>query len=427
MADENLTTEISEAGDPCCAVLEAQGEGDEKPIRILVAMEVYLPTVDGVVNCMRNLLLNYPESVEATAVGPEAKGYRDTDPYPVLRFKGFRIPFTEIDFGFPSRDKDFFRKVMAMDIDLIHVHTPFGVCKVLTKIAARKQIPIVATFHTNYRMVFKKILLLKCFYEPYVRRLGRRYSAMNEMFAGTEATERMLRSFGYRGTCSIVPFGTSLRPVADPEALAERANERFGLEPGQTVFCYIGRIVRSKRVQFSFKALKAIKKKGYDFKFIVAGTGNYARALKRAVKRLGLEENVILAGFVSDEELEIIYSRANLLLFPSIQDTFALVKVEAATYDTPGLYIRGTDTAFGTTEMHNSLLSEDSVTDFVDKIEWAITHPDELRKIGKNAHAELYFSWKDSARLMAKEYRRVIAEYRRKRDASEPTPQKKEK
>ena len=396
------------------AVVETAAEGGKK-LRILVALDVYLPNMDGVVNCMRNLLLYYPDWVEATAAGPKAKNYTDKDPYPVLRYKAFHVPFLKtVDFGFPSRDKQFVRRVMEMNLDLIHVHAPFGVCKLLTKIARAKGIPIVATFHTNYRMVFKKILLLKCFYEPYIRALGRRYGKMDEMFAGTKATEAQLRSFGYTGSCTIVPFGTSLKEPADRTAYARMANERFGLGERERVFCFIGRIVKSKRVQFTLQALARLKKKGYAFRFIVGGMGNYEAALKRKIRKLGLSDRVIMAGFLTDEELKMVYSRACLMPFPSILDNFALVKVEAAAFRTPGLYLRGSNTAFGTTEMRNALLAENNVADFADKIEWALTHPDELAQLGENAHDDLYFSWEDSAAMQAREYLRVVKEYREK-------------
>lgn len=404
----------------CAAVLEtaAPAEAGAKKLRVLVAMDVYLPNVDGVVNVMRNHLLHFPDWVEATAVGPKAKYYTDTDPYPIIRYKGFHVPFLKtVDFGFPSRDKAFLQRVREMDLDIIHVHTPFGVCKALTKLAREKGIPIVATFHTNYRMVFKHIFWLPFIYEPYIRTLGRRYGRMDEMFAATGATEAQLRSFGYKGSCSIVPFGTSLKEPEDRMQYVRRANELYGLREDETVFCFVGRLVKSKRVQFTLKALRIVRDRGYSFKFLVGGIGNYERALRRKIKKLGLSDCVVMTGFLESEGLKTVYSRADLQLFPSILDNFALVKVEAATFCTPGLYLRGSNTAYGTTDMRNAILAENRVEDFADKIEWALTHPRELAEIGQHAHDELYFSWEDAAAMQAKEYLRVIREYRQKHGA----------
>ncbi len=392
------------------ALCEAEAE-DGKKLKILVAMDIYLPLMDGVINCMHHLMLSYPPEVSATAVGPKAKKHVDNYPYPIMRYRAFRIPFTGVDFGFPSHDKEFVKKVMEMEIDLIHIHSPFGICKLLTKIAKKRNIPIVATFHTNYRYIFKRILLLKCFYEPYIRTLGKRYGRMDKVFAGTEATERQLRSFGYEGECGIIPFGTSLVPPADYEGLRARANEHFGLAPEERVFCFVGRTVRSKRVQFTLDALKKVYDRGYRFRFLIAGTGNYLNALKKQVKRLHLEDSVLITGYLSEEELEMVYGRSELLLFPSILDNFALIKVEAATFNTPGLFIRGSNTAFGTQDMHNAILAEDTLEDFAEKIVWALEHPRETEEIARNAHRELYYSWKDSAKMYTQAYREVIREH----------------
>lgn len=396
------------------ALYEVENEQGKK-LNILAAMDVYLPLMDGVVNCMHNLMMNYPPEVNAVAVGPKAKNHVDNYPYSILRYRAFRVPFSKVDFGFPSLDKEFVHKLMTMDIDLIHIHSPFGICKLLIKIAKKRDIPIVATFHTNYRYVFKRILLLKCFYEPYIRTLGKRYSKMDKMFAGTEATEKQLRTFGYNGECTIIPFGTSLLPPDDMTQLQEKANERFNLKPDEHVFCFIGRTVRSKRIQFTLDALKKVSDRGYKFRFIIGGTGNYINALKRKIKKLGLDDYVIVTGFLSEEELTMVYGRSELLLFPSILDNFALVKVEAATFNTPGVFLKNSNTAFGTENMHNAILVENTVDDFADKIIWALENPERLKEIADNAHKELYFSWKDSAMLYAKAYREVIAEHKAKK------------
>lgn len=394
--------------------IEEKTENGKEKIKVVAAMDVYLPHMDGVINCMRNLLIHYPDDIERAAIAPSTD-YVSGDPYPMVFYKGKKVPIFNVDFGLPSLDKDFYNRVMKMDIDIIHVHTPFGICKVLTKVAKEKNIPIVSTVHTSYKVIARKILRLPFIYLPYVRVLGKRYERMSEMYAGTKATENLLRrDFHYRGTCRIVPFGTSLMPSDNEQSLCERANKMFGIEPNRKVFCTVARVVRSKRVQFSLSALAEIKKRGYSFRFIIGGTGNYVNALKRKVKRLGLEREVIFSGYVSDDLLSAIYARSDLFLFPSVQDTFALVKVEAATFHTPGLFIKGTDTAYGTTHMVNSLHAENNVKDFADKIEWALNNEDEMKKISENAFRDLYYSWEDTAKLMDDEYRRAIRLFREK-------------
>lgn len=389
-------------------------KGDLKPITVLCAMDVYLPQMDGVINCMRNYLLNYPEDVKGVAACPKPREELH-EPYPIIYYRSFRVPFTKIDFGFPSLDKKFYDTVMNTDIDLIHVHAPFGVCKVLTKVAREKNIPIVSHVHTNYREVFRKITRNPLIYIPYVNTLGKRYSKTDVMFAGTEATERLLRrDYKYTGEVSIVPFGTNLLKPDDIDSLKKAANERFSLGEDEFVFCTVSRIVRSKRIQFSLEALAEAKKRGRRFRFIIGGTGNYVKNLELKIKQLGLENEAIMAGYVSNEVLARIYARADMFLFPSVQDTFGLVKVEAAAFGTAGLFIEGSDAAYGTENGVNSVHIDDDLGSFTDAVCECVDNPDFTRKIGENASRDLYFTWQDSAKLISAEYRRIIEDHRKK-------------
>lgn len=225
-------------------------KGDLKPITVLCAMDVYLPQMDGVINCMRNYLLNYPEDVKGVAACPKPREELH-EPYPIIYYRSFRVPFTKIDFGFPSLDKKFYDTVMNTDIDLIHVHAPFGVCKVLTKVAREKNIPIVSHVHTNYREVFRKITRNPLIYIPYVNTLGKRYSKTDVMFAGTEATERLLRrDYKYTGEVSIVPFGTNLLKPDDIDSLKKpRTSDSLS---AKTNSCSVRSAVSCARNAFSF-------------------------------------------------------------------------------------------------------------------------------------------------------------------------------
>jgi glycosyltransferase involved in cell wall biosynthesis len=49
----------------------------------------------------------------------------------------------------------------------------------------------------------------------------------------------------------------------------------------------------------------------------------------RLVKKLGLEKSVILAGYVSEEELLILYNSATAFIFPSLYEGFGLPPLEA--------------------------------------------------------------------------------------------------
>jgi glycosyltransferase involved in cell wall biosynthesis len=63
-------------------------------------------------------------------------------------------------------------------------------------------------------------------------------------------------------------------------------------------------------------------------------------ALREAVHRLGLGERVRFPGFVPDDDLAYLYSRALALVQPSLMEGFGLPPVEAMACGTPVLYSR---------------------------------------------------------------------------------------
>ena len=385
-------------------------------LKVLVANDVYLPLKDGVVNCMRNYLINYPsDEVEACAFFPSCpKDYviRDEE-YEKITYNSFKIPFSSgAQFGLSRAiEKSIRKNLYNRQFDIIHVHDPFGIAKCLLDYAHEKNIPIVSTYHTNYIYIFKKIFKLGIIWKPYIKKLGKRYSQMDEVFAGTEATYKQLMQYDFNGKCSILPFGTFFKKDENREYYNKRGKEIFAIDDDKKVFCFVGRIVESKRVQESLKALKILKDKGRKFVFLVAGEGNYLNSLKAFAKKLELEEDVLFLNKVSDEDLKCVYASSDMLLFPSILDNFALVKVEAASFRTPGLYIEGSNTAYGTTDNVDAFHCKDSPEAIAEKADYVFTNPSLVQQVGENALENLVITWKEATEILVKNYRRIIDEH----------------
>ena len=115
-----------------------------------------------------------------------------------------------------------------------------------------------------------------------------------------------------------------------------------------------------------------------------------------------MQNEVKFLGFVEQEDLDCLYARSNLLLFPSLYDNFGLVKVEAAAFWTAGVYIKDSQAGYGVTDGQNGFLSEDTVEDFANKILQATSDLDRLKEIGVNASKELYISWEDCTKQLLK-------------------------
>ena len=385
-----------------------------KQIKVLEAMDVYLPDVDGVINCVNNYSQNLSDKTTLTVMCPKnKKDYVDAFPYKIVRCKSIHIPILNQYYGLPQQDSKFKKQIMAEDYDIIHVHSPFGMAKYALSVAKKKNIPIVATFHSNMRQIFESIFKSKSFSDTLCKRLGKLYNKFDEVFVCSTKVEEQLRSYGYTKKVSYLPFGTDFTKCDKVEEYSALANKEFGIAERELVFIYVGRVMKLKRIDFILDSLKILKDKNIKFKFFVVGKGAELNSLKKYAKKLGFKEDeVIFTGFLPREQFPLLFSRADLLLFPSIYDNFGLVKVEGASYETAGVFIKDTCAGCDITHGVNGFVSDNDTESFAATIEEAVKDYDKLKQIGKNAKETLYISWKDCSDILLNNYERIINEYK---------------
>ena len=388
----------------------------EEKLKVIEGMDSYLPDVDGVVNCVHNYCLNLNDKVELNVMVPKnRKDYIDDFPYKIHRCKSIHIPILNNYYGFPKRDRKFKKEMENVDCDIIHIHSPFNMAKFALKLAKKKGVPAVATFHSNMRPIFKSVLKSKLLTEFIVHRMGKLYNKFDEVFVCSPLVEEQLRSFGYTGKVSYLPFGTDLPKCENTNELIEKANEKFNLDPNEIVFLYVGRIMKLKRIDFILRSLQIVKNKGLKFKFFIVGKGAEFNKLQKLSKKLGFTDNeVIFTGFLARELFPLINARANLLLFPSLYDNFGLVKVEAAAYSTPGLFIENSCAGYGVTDKVNGFLSKNDEESFASKIIEATNNLHELEIVGKNASRDIYISWSDCTYEHLAKYKKIVSKHTKK-------------
>ena len=107
------------------------------------------------------------------------------------------------------------------------------------------------------------------------------------------------------------------------------------------------------------------------------------------------------------------------MLFPSIYDNFGLVKVEGASYETAGVFIKDTCAGYDISHGVNGFVSENDTESFAAAIEEAVKDYDKLKQIGKNAKETIYISWKDCTDKLLDAYQKIINEYKNKHNSSE--------
>lgn len=376
---------------------------------VLFVCDTYYPTVDGVVNVFDNCASRLMEKgFNVFAFVPDYKGKAYVRSYPVIAAKSVYSGLLNYQIPLPGFDGKVKKALKKLRIDLIHCHSPFFIGKAAKKIHAKRNVPMITTFHSQFRQDFEKAVHVKFIVSLLLNSIMKVFCASDEVWTMTPATEGVLRSYGYSGKTRLIPNGTNFPKPENYEEVRSEARKAFGITD-QPLFLFVGRLVIVKNILFLADVLGILKKEGLNFKAVFAGDGPDRKKLEQQLKKNGVEENCILLGHVSGiEKLNALYSAADLFLFPSKYDMSSIVQIEAASRYLPGAFIKGTVTSYAITDGVNGFAFEGDAESFANGVFDAVTDRERLKRISQKAFEDLYVTWDDVTKKTLEAYRELL-------------------
>lgn len=127
------------------------------------------------------------------------------------------------------------------------------------------------------------------------------------------------------------PFGNEYKV----ESIKYKVLEKYGID--KPYILYVGAAYPHKNLEGLLKAWQLFGKKyGEDYQLVLAGKEDYFYNRLKTNKLISqLTNKPIFTGFVSDDELEALYSQADLYIFPSLFEGFGLPALEALAHCLP--------------------------------------------------------------------------------------------
>jgi phosphatidyl-myo-inositol dimannoside synthase len=112
---------------------------------------------------------------------------------------------------------------------------------------------------------------------------------------------------------------------------------KYGLNSNQKVVLTICRLSSSEQYKgydLVIECLKQVTKVYPDLAYLLAGRADRVELarIQKLITNYNLQKNVILTGFVPEDELILHYQLADVFVMPSKAEGFGLVFIEAATY-----------------------------------------------------------------------------------------------
>lgn len=371
-------------------------------------MDTFFPMVDGVINVLDNYargLLKYADVTVFTTT-PRDKKYVDDFPYKVVRCAKLELSGLDYDLPLPSFDNKFMSELNKSKLDIVHIHSPFSIGKVGCQYAKKHKIPCIASNHSQFKQDFYKATKSKALSSFLLLNIMDVFNKCDENWAVNEGVaDLFVNEYGLKAPVKVQYNATNHKPVKNISKSCDIINKKYNIDKNELVFCFVGRLSVLKNILFIVDALKILKDKGLNFKMIFVGTGTDEKKLKEKIKKLNLNDNIILAGKITSKNMmQNIYCRSKLLLFPSVYDTDGLVKYEAACQKTPTVTIKNFYCAGNIKDNQNGFLSDYDVESYANKILEICQNEELYNKVAENAHKTLYKTWDEIIEKVYKEY-----------------------
>lgn len=310
-------------------------------MRVLFISDVYFPRVNGVSTSIRTFRADLAAAGVDTVLVAPAYGEGTValkDEPGVLRVPAGHVPRDPEDRRMKSGA---LRQVLAsldpQHFDLVHIHTPFVAHYAGVRFAARRGIPVMATYHTffeeylhHYVPVLPRVLS-RALARSFTRSQAAQLAAI---VAPSEPMRALLVDYGVSTRIQVIPTGLPADRYLPGNGA--RFRERFGIPTDRPLLLYVGRVAHEKNIEFLLQAFVALRRRRRDAMLVIAGEGPAREHLQSRVTQLAISPDVHFIGYLDRESgLADCYAAADVFVFASRTETQGLVLLEALAQGRP--------------------------------------------------------------------------------------------
>lgn len=311
-------------------------------MKILIAADLYWPTINGVATFSRNLAAGLAaHGHEVLVIAPSqrrsglAEEERDGN-YLIKRTISMPFPFYQNFRISVSPRREVKRIVEEFEPDVIHIQMLLGIGQAAMRYGKRYNIPVVSTNHAIPENLMDNIRLLAPISKPInylITEYGARFhSKADHVTMPTQAAIDMLA--GGRDDLPAIPIeavsnGIDLsrfRPTKPSAAIYKK----FNIPKDHLVISYIGRLDSEKHISVlidAFNYVQASTKQPVHL--LIVGFGTDSDRLENQVYQLDLHDKVTFTGRVTDDEIVELHKVGDVFCMPSPAELQCIAAMEA--------------------------------------------------------------------------------------------------
>lgn len=281
------------------------------------------------------------------------------------------------------------------DFDIIHLHEYRSFQAMFIHHYAKKYyIPYVVQAHGAVLPVFEKQWIKKIFDILWGNKILKDSS---KLIAVSKVEKDQYLTMGIpENKIDVIPNGID---VSEYEILPEagKFRKKYGIKSDEKIILYLGRLHKRKGLDFLINGFSNLLDQYQDVKLVIAGPDDgFLNTLIKQIKKLKIEENILITGPLSKVEKIEAFVDADVLVYPGILEIFGLVPFEAIMCGTPVIVANdcGCGEVIGEANF-GYLVKFGDISDLKETMIFALENPDNNIKLVENGKQfiKVNFTW----------------------------------
>jgi len=295
----------------------------QRSMRIACVSETYPPEINGVATTLAELVDGlHRRNHELQLIRPRQPQRGAAEPEPRFHevlMRGLPIPkYPELRMGMPAK-RELIKLWSVRRPDIVHIATEGPLGWSALQAARHLKLPVSSDFRTNFH-AYSRHYGVGWLHKPIMLYLRKFHNLAHCTTVPTEALRRDLLGYGFRNLAVVARGVDTVRFDPARRSAALRAAWQAGSD--ELVIACVGRLAREKNLGVAVRAYEAIAAQR-PARLLFVGDGPMRDELRALCPR------AIFAGQRTGADLAAHYASADLLLFPSLTESFGNVTTEA--------------------------------------------------------------------------------------------------
>lgn len=304
------------------------GNAEEKvmnsPIKVVIVTETYPPEINGVASTVARFIDGLKALGHDITVVRPRQGLKDQPKneahYRETLVLGLPIPgYSSLKIGLPQKSM-LLKKWASNKPNLVHIVTEGPLGWSALEAAKKLGIPVCSDFRTNFD-AYSSHYGLSCLRGLIQRYMRYFHNQCNFTMVPTQALKNELLNQGFE-RLKVLARGIDTE-LFNPSHRCQELRRSWGVNDGEKVVMYVGRLASEKNLQVTVDTFKAMLEVNPNLKMVWVGDGPQKSALELSCP------NSIFAGVQTDKNLAKYYASGDIFLFSSLSETFGNVTLEA--------------------------------------------------------------------------------------------------